>query len=81
MMNQKPKFPYSMFPYRLEHKDGNENKICWFQFEAHVDKYIARSKLKPKDYKLESNNVEIVGKSTGRKSTQKRSNRRSSSSN
>lgn len=71
MADQKPKFPHSMFPFRLEHKDGNENKICWFQTEDHVNKYVTRSKLKPKDYKLESNNVEIVGQGTRRKSNKK----------
>lgn len=77
----KPKFPYSMFPFRLEHKDGKDNKICWFQSEDHANKYITRAKLKPKEYTLESNNVEIVGKGTRRKGTQKRSSRRQSSSN
>lgn len=79
-------FPYSMFPYKLIHKDGKdlkETKTCYFQFQAHVDKYLERSKLKSKDYQLHikpGTNVETLGKSTGRKGTQKRSNRRSGSS-
>jgi hypothetical protein len=77
----KPKFPHSMFPFRVEHKEGDDNKICWFQSEDHARKYIEKSKLKSSEYKLESNNVEIVGKSTRRKGTQKRSSRRQSSSN
>jgi len=58
-MKTTTKFPYSMFPYRLEHMDGTDKKICWFQNQNHVEKYIERNKLKSKDYKLESNNIEI----------------------
>jgi hypothetical protein len=47
------KFPYETFPYRLEHKEGNGKKICWFQHESHATKYIERHKLKKKDYILE----------------------------
>jgi hypothetical protein len=39
--------------------DGTDKKICWFQNQNHVEKYIERNKLKSKDYKLESNNIEI----------------------
>jgi len=78
-------FPHSMFPFKLIHKDGkdlSETKICYFQFQSHVDKYLDRSRLKQKDYKLyikPGTDVETLGKSTGRKSTQKRSNSRQSS--
>lgn len=74
--SDKPKFPYSMFPFRVEHKEGNDTKICWFQSESHANTYIQRAKLKSKEYKLESNNVEIMGKGTRRKGTQKRSSSR-----
>lgn len=47
------KFPYETFPYRLEHKEGNGKKICWFQHESHATKYIERHKLNKKDYTLE----------------------------
>jgi hypothetical protein len=70
-----------MFPFRLEHKEDKNTKICWFQSEDHANKYIARAKLKKSDYKLEAKDVAIVGKGTGRKGTQKRSSRRQSSSN
>lgn len=65
------KFPYPTFPFRIEHKDGNDKKICWFQTEGHANKYLERSKLKANEYKLESNGVEIVGKGTRRKSNKK----------
>ena len=47
------KFPYETFPYRLEHKEVNGKKICWFQHESHATKYIERHKLKKKEYTLE----------------------------
>lgn len=39
-------FPYyETFPYRLEHKEGKGKKLCYFQHESHVVKYIERHKL------------------------------------
>ena len=74
-------FPYSNFPIKLVHPEGKNKKICWFQCQDHLDKYLERSKLTPKEYEVFTNNVEIVGKGTRRKSTPKKSNRRSSSNN
>jgi hypothetical protein len=48
----KEEFPHSGFPYRLEHKEGKDNKICFFQCEAHMKKYLEKTKLKKKDYKI-----------------------------
>jgi len=69
--DNRPKFPYPTFPFRVEHKDGNDKKICWFQTEDHANKYLTRSNLKSNEYKLESNGVAIVGKSTKRKISKK----------
>ncbi len=44
--------PYDGFPYRLEYKDGNENRICHFETEGHRTKHITRYKLKTKEIKL-----------------------------
>jgi hypothetical protein len=46
------KFPYSTFPFRLDLKEGKDNRICWFECQAHVDKFIQKHKLKKKDYTL-----------------------------
>jgi len=49
-MPTKPKknlYPWESFPYRLELKD----RTAWFACQEHMDKEIARYKLKPKDYK------------------------------
>jgi hypothetical protein len=75
-------FPHSMFPFLIVHQDGQDIKKCFFQFQDHADKYVERNKFKSSDYQLfikPGTNVETVGKSTRRKSTQKRSNSRSSS--
>ena len=40
-------FPWDSFPYRLELKE----RTAWFACQEHMDKEIARYKLKPKDYK------------------------------
>jgi hypothetical protein len=49
---EKPDFPHPGFPYRLEHKEGKDNKICFFQCEEHMNKYLQRTKIKKKDYKV-----------------------------
>jgi hypothetical protein len=46
------KFPYSTFPFRLDLKEGKENRVCWFECQVHVDKFIQKHKLKKKDYTL-----------------------------
>jgi len=43
-------FPYETFGFRLEHKD--DGKVCWFSCQEHLDKYIDRHKLKPKEIEL-----------------------------
>lgn len=47
-VTESEKFPYDMFPYRLDHK--TEKKVCWFQCQEHLDKYIERHNLTTKDY-------------------------------
>lgn len=46
------KFPYPNFSFRLELKEGKENRICWFECQEHVNRYLTRHKLKKKDYIL-----------------------------
>ena len=51
-------FPYQTFPWRLEvNKDHHNVKgialtVCHFECEEHLQKYLDRYKLKPKDYKV-----------------------------
>ena len=65
------KFPYETFPIRLDIK--KENRICWFEHEAHLNKLIERENLNPKNYEISTNGVALVGKGTGAKSRTKRS--------
>lgn len=46
------KFPYEHFTFRLELKEGKDNRVCWFECQDHVDRYLSRHKLKKKDYVL-----------------------------
>jgi hypothetical protein len=32
--------------------EGKDEKVCYFQCQEHLDKYLNRSGLKPKDYKV-----------------------------
>jgi len=64
------KFPYDKFSYRLELKE-TPIRICWFECEEHLERYIEKHKLKARDYVKETKNVEIVGKKPRRKSKQK----------
>ena len=51
-------FPYETFPWRLEvNKDCHNVKgialtVCHFQCEEHLQKYLDRYKLKPKEYQV-----------------------------
>ena len=51
-------FPYVTFPWRLEvNKDCHNVKgialtVCHFECEEHLQKYLDRYKLKPKDYQV-----------------------------
>ena len=51
-------FPYVTFPWRLEvNKDHHNVKgialtVCHFECEEHLQKYLDRYKMKPKDYQV-----------------------------
>ena len=52
-LNNNPEYPHSEFPVRLEHmegKDGMDKKICFFQSQEHLQKYLNNAKLKPNQY-------------------------------
>lgn len=51
----KEEFPYDQFPVKIVHKDGKDLKeirTCYFQCEAHAQKYILKNKFKKKDYTI-----------------------------
>jgi hypothetical protein len=41
-------FPYETFPWRLEFT----NTVCYFECEEHLQKYLDRYNMKPKDIKV-----------------------------
>jgi hypothetical protein len=43
---------HETFPLTLVHKDGKDEKVCFFVCKEHLDKYISRYKLNKKDYKI-----------------------------
>jgi hypothetical protein len=42
---KKEKFPHSELQYRLEYKDGNDKKICFFSCSEHMMKHVNRYKI------------------------------------
>lgn len=56
-------FPYEGFPFRLEHKDGKDNKVCWFSCQEHLQKYIDR-------YKPIDGNIQTITDKAPRKQKQ-----------
>jgi len=42
--------PFKAFPYRLEYKDGKEDRICHFDCEEHQQKHIKRYNLRKGSY-------------------------------
>ena len=43
---------HETFPLTLVHKEHNQEKVCYFVCQEHLDKYISRYNLKKKDYKI-----------------------------
>ena len=43
---------HEAFPLTLSHKDGKDEKICFFVCKEHLNKYISRYKLNKKDYTI-----------------------------
>lgn len=64
-----PNFPYSNFPFRLDIK--KEKRVCWFQCEEHMNKLIQRENLKPKDFEISTNGIEIKKKPSRKKRAKK----------
>jgi len=54
-LNKKPEYPYSQFPVRLEHmegKNGMDKKVCFFQNQEHLQKYLNSAKLTTNQYQV-----------------------------
>ena len=64
------KFPHGRFNVRLDYMDGTDKRICWFESVHQFIKHITRYKITK--YEATTNDMALVGESTGRKGTQKR---------
>jgi hypothetical protein len=62
-MNTCDRFPYQNFPIRLEYKEIKDKKLCFFECEEHLKKYINRHKLKTKDLTIEYKSDKVKSKS------------------
>ena len=54
-LNKNPEYPHSQFAVRLEHmegKDGMDKKVCFFQSQEHLQKYLNSAKLKSDQYQV-----------------------------
>ena len=77
-------FPYQTFPWRLEvNKDHHNVKgialtVCHFECEEHLQKYLDRYKLKPKDYEVLNRDGESLKSSKKHKASVQSSTRKSS---
>ena len=77
-------FPYETFPWRLEvNKDCHNIKgialtVCHFECEEHLQKYLDRYKLKPKDYKVSNRDGKSIKSSQKHKGDVQSSSRKSS---
>lgn len=44
---------HETFPFTLKHLKSPEKRVCYFQCKEHMNKYIERSKMSKKEYKIE----------------------------
>jgi hypothetical protein len=50
---------HETFPFTLNHLNPKEKKVCYFQCKEHMDKYIERSGMKKKEYKVEKTQPKV----------------------
>ena len=66
-------FPYQSFPWRLD----LSTTVCHFECEEHLQKYLDRYKLKPKDYKVSNRDGKSLKSSTKHKTNVSKRSRKS----
>ena len=77
-------FPYETFPWRLEvNKDHHNVKgialtVCHFECEEHLQKYLDKYRLKPKDYQVSNRDGKSLKSSQKHKTKLQSSTRKSS---
>ena len=48
-----PQSFHETFPLTWKHLKSEDKKVCYFQCKEHMDKYILRSGMKKREYKVE----------------------------
>ena len=43
---------HEVFPLTLEYLEGKDKKVCFFQCQEHLDKYLNRYKLKKQNVSI-----------------------------
>ena len=77
-------FPYKTFPWRLEvNKDCHNVKgialtVCHFECGEHLQKYLDRYKLRPRDYKVSNRDGKSLKSSKKHKANVQQTTRKSS---
>lgn len=77
-------FPYATLPWRLEvNKDHHNVKgialtVCHFECEEHLQKYLDRYRLKPKDYQVSNRDGKSIKSNKKHKTKLQSSTRKSS---
>ena len=78
-LNKNPEFPHSEFAVRLEHmdgKDGMDKKVCFFQSQEHLQKYLNNAKLTTNQYQAYYRDNDLQTTSRSASSTTGRRKRR-----
>ena len=60
------KFPHGRFNVRVEYMDGTDKRTCWFESKDQFIKHVTRYKITK--YEATTNDLAVLGKSTGTKS-------------
>ena len=55
IMKTSPDFPYLSFPIKLEFKEGKQARVCYFQDQTHLNKYLLRHKINKKTANIKYN--------------------------
>ena len=78
-LNNNPEYPHLEFPVRLEHMEGKDNKdkkVCFFQSQEQLQKYLNSAKLKTDQYQAYYRDNDLQTPSGSKSSTTGRRKRR-----
>ena len=71
-------FPYKDFPIRLQFGEKKQTTICYFECEAHLQKYLERYKIDTKTLKLDYRDGKPLESDKANKNSLQQRNRKTS---